>query len=131
MRLIFLSLLFLISCSFKEEAEKTTNNDKSRIEEYLGAHLVRVVPEGQRVKFETDGEIGIGARDQSWSSNFSLSLGEAFKSQPDHHSSSTFQVKEIGATGIVLRYQTTFDHSSFGKNLLTKDEGDVEIVYHR
>ena len=131
MRLIFLSLLLLVSCSYKVETEETTNKNKAMIEEYLGAHLIRVVPDGKKVKFETDGKIGIGIWDKSWSSNFSLGLGEAFKSQPDHHASSTFQVKDIGAKSVVLRYQTTFDHSAFGKNLLAKDEGDVEIVYHQ
>ena len=45
----------------------------------------------------------------------------------DHHGSSEFIVKSIMADSIVIRYETRFDHRSFGKNLITEDFGEFTI----
>ncbi len=59
---------------------------------------------------------------------FDLGIGGNFYHQ-DEHGLLTFVVEEIKQTGVVLRYESTFDHRSFGKDLVTRDEGEIEVPY--
>ncbi len=60
-------------------------------------------------------------------SQFTLSKpGEIFWS-PDHHGSAIFTVKQIAPEGLVLSYRTEFDSRSFGKNVISIDEGEIKL----
>ncbi len=45
----------------------------------------------------------------------------------DHHGGSEFIVKSIMADSLVIRFETSFSHHSFGKNLVTEDFGEFTI----
>ena len=109
--------------------EKTVGKNQIGMEDYLNAHFITVVPDSGKVRFMTDGSLGIGNWGNSWQSEFSLGVGEKFQARPDHHLSSSFEVRGIGMKGVVLKYQTKFDQRSFGKNLISIDEGEIEISY--
>lgn len=123
--------IVLSSChnSAAPAVKNTVAKNQIGMEEYLNAHLITVLPDSGKVRFMTDGSLGIGNWGDSWQSEFALGVGEKFQTQPDHHSSSSFEVRGISVKGIVVKYQTKFDHQSFGKDLITIDEGEIEISY--
>jgi hypothetical protein len=57
---------------------------------------------------------------------FIYDLGDTFD-LPDHHGNVRFTLKKISPAAIFLTYRTSFSHMSFGKNLVTIDEGELEI----
>jgi len=65
----------------------------------------------------------------SWTGDFVLRVGESFRARPDHHSSGQYTLKAIEPTGIVLSYDTRFDHRSFGKNLINVNRGELRIPW--
>ncbi len=109
--------------------ERTAGKNKAGMEQYLNAHLLAVAPDSSKVTFITDGRLGIGDWGKSWQREFALETGGKFQGAPDHHSSSSFEVQTIGARSVLIKYQTKFDHRSFGKNLISIDEGEVAIAY--
>lgn len=109
--------------------ERTVGKNKAGMEQYLNAHFLAVTPDAGKVRFITDGRLGIGDWGKSWQREFALETGGKFQAAPDHHSSSSFEVQTIGAQSVLIKYQTKFDHRSFGKNLISQDEGEVEIAY--
>lgn len=62
-----------------------------------------------------------------WTGEFDLKVGESFKHRPDHHLTSCYTLKAIEPTGIIIEYETRFDHRSFGKNLINVDRGELRI----
>ncbi len=65
----------------------------------------------------------------SWTGDFVLRVGESFRARPDHHSSGQYTLKAIEPPGIVLVYDTRFDHRSFGKNLINVNRGELRIPW--
>ena len=61
--------------------------------------------------------------------DFVLGVGESFRGRPDHHSSGRYTLKAIEPTGVVLAYDTRFDHRSFGKNLINVNRGELRIPW--
>ena len=57
-----------------------------------------------------------------------MGLGEKFF-QPDDHGTITFVLKEVNSSGVVIGYEEKFNHRSFGRNLITIDEGEVKVAY--
>jgi hypothetical protein len=117
----------LISCGPK--TENSAGKNKSGFEDFLSAHLVAVVPIPGKVSFVSDGGLGVRDNVGAWQKEFTLGAGEKFMSQPDHHASSSFEVVNIKPRGVDLKYVSKFDHRSFGKNLVTTDEGTIEIPF--
>lgn len=129
-RLAPLSLLIatlLIGCGPK--VERTVDQNRAWTEHYLNKHILAVSFSSGRVAFVTDGEVGIFDKDTHWQKEFTLINGQSFQSQPDHHASSIFELKEVKPKGVVLKYSNKFNNVSFGKNLISIDEGEIEVPY--
>ena len=124
------SIVLLGGCN-SPHVERTSDKNKEGITTSLNSHFISVVPDSGKVRFISDGSLGIGSWGDSWQSDFSLGTGEKFRARPDHHASSSYEVRDINKNGVVLKYQTRFDHRSFGKNLISSDEGEVVIPYKR
>lgn len=62
--------------------------------------------------------------------DFYLRRGDVFV-LPDHHGSVKFVLKNIYFGGADFEYESTFDHRSFGKNLLTVDRGMVRLDFKK
>jgi hypothetical protein len=66
-----------------------------------------------------------------WTGDFTLAVGESFMHRPDHHLSSRYTLKTTNATGVVIEYETRFDHRSFGKNLINVSKGKLRIPWQK
>ena len=109
--------------------EKTIGKNKTGMETYLNAHLLTLSPSSNKVAFSSDGELGVRDEAGAWQKDFILGKGEKFMAQPDHHASSSFEVENIKPDSVMVRYLSQFNHTSFGKNLITADEGEIEIQF--
>jgi len=121
--------LTLAACGGGQRTQKTKDVHRAANEAFLKAHVVSLIPEGKGVAICSDGQLGLTDGDGAWQREFHLEKGDRFRSQADQHASSIFEVKEIKPDMIVVTYQSRFDHSSFGKNLVTVDEGEVGIRF--
>lgn len=131
----FISLIFclclavIISSCNGSQVEKTQGKHKAEIQIFLDAHLTLIKPDINSVFFGSDGVVGIQDVKGVWQKEFVLKQGDTFLTQPDEHASSTFEVAQIKPESVVLKYTSTFDHSSFGKKVISIDEGEIEIQY--
>ena len=66
---------------------------------------------------------------RSLTNDFTINVGDTFQMAPDHHASATFTLTGIEDNGIVIRYESYFDHRSFGKDLITKDVVEFRWPY--
>jgi hypothetical protein len=53
--------------------------------------------------------------------------GYRFDSPPDEHAHVTYTIARIDTDGVLVEYESTFDHRSFGKNLITQDNGSFKL----
>jgi len=67
--------------------------------------------------------------DNGWTCDFILGKGDKFSGPLDDHGSIKYQLTNIGDDSITVRYESEFDHSSFGENKITVDEGTVKLEY--
>lgn len=118
----------LVGCDAIPVTQRTIEKNKEAIAKSLNSSLVSVKRNGDHVQFISDGAVGVEQAGQ-WQETFSLRVGERFQAKPDHHTSTTFMVKDIKEGSVTLKYDTQFNHQSFGKNLITQDLGEVEIPY--
>jgi hypothetical protein len=109
--------------------KKTRDLHKQELVVFLTKHWAIAVVDADTIQVATDGTIGAGSWGSSWQQTFSLSVSDKFQSRPDKHASFAFELIRINKNGIILKYQATFDHRSFGKNLISIDEGELEIPY--
>jgi hypothetical protein len=114
-----------------EKVERSVGRDKSRTENYLKAHVLVLYAASGKALFVTDGKLGVYDSGHNWRNEFTLATGERFQAQPDHHASSNFEIKDVNPSGVVLKYSNRFDHGSFGKDLITIDEGEIQLTFKR
>jgi hypothetical protein len=48
---------------------------------------------------------------------------------PDDHGRKVYTITDIHSDGIVIEYESTFDHRSFGKDLVERDTGTFELSW--
>lgn len=118
----------LAACGGQAE-EKTKGAQRAENEAFLRAHVVSLIPQSDGVALCSDGQLGLTDGDGAWQREFHLGKGDRFRSQADEHASSIFEVTEIKPDMIVVKYMSRFDHASFGKNLVTVDEGEVAVRF--
>lgn len=61
-------------------------------------------------------------RSERWTKGFVIN-------HPDDHGFASYVVENIDETGVTLSYKTTFNHRSFGKNLISNDQGTFKIPW--
>jgi len=84
--------------------------------EQVGEDAARIVTDGWIVSMDGGGD-------------FVIRCGQKFRRSPDHHAWTCYTVKKVGQAGIVVAYESGFDHHSWGKNLVTVDKSKIEIPY--
>ena len=73
---------------------------------------------------------GVGVVD-GWPDNPTtsvLKVGSSFV-EPDDHGHRKYTVLKIEEGGVVFEYFSSFDHRSFGKNLIEEDTGTVKLKW--
>lgn len=105
--------------------ERTRSQERDFVERFVREHLLHVQRTGAGgVAILTDGHLRANADD--WA--FTLGISDTMRSV-DHHAGRRYELAEIGEDGIELVYESTFDHRSFGKNLLSIDRGRIFVPY--
>lgn len=124
---IALSLSQSAMCE-ETKTEKTTDKQKSWIVARIKEHVKVIALRNGKAHFETDGFFLSG--NPQMEKTFDKGKGEEFCGQPDHHSSLTLCVKDISKEkGVTITYVSRFNHSSFGKALITEDEGELTLSW--
>jgi hypothetical protein len=119
----------VLSKSDFPKIEKTENKSKDAESKFFNTHLKKLIRLDQdKIIFSTDGRIGIGT-DNGWTTDFILGLNDKFRPTMDDHGSTEYQLVNIGDKSITIHYKSEFNHSSFGKNKITIDEGTFEAAY--
>jgi hypothetical protein len=102
--------------------ERTFGREARWWAERCREHIRELAPEGQRVRITQDGWFGAELTPV-------LSIGDVLATQPDEHATSWCRLAAIDHDGIILEYESTFNHQSFGKNLITIDSGQVRLPW--
>jgi len=131
LKLLGLLIVWLVcACRPNEPSvERSVGKNQSAITSFLNAHIVELRKTSAKVAVLSDGKLGIYEVGERWSNRFVLGMGDRFRTQPDHHVATFFTIQQVNAASVLLRYSNTFDYRSFGKNLITVDEGEVEIQF--
>jgi hypothetical protein len=123
-------LLTTLGCQARTKTEVTYGKEKDWYQDFFARHLVTLERIDGNVKMVSDGACGIWDNESgSFSSTFILAPRGKFSKSPDHHSWAYFKIIKIGADGIAIKYESSFDHRSFGTELITKDIGTVTLKY--
>jgi hypothetical protein len=120
----------LTGCHDRGPALETTSG---RNHQQISSHLNEVLREVSlrqdgKVHLRTRGGEALGTSPSDAVREWDLAMGDSFI-EPDHHGTNTYTLKQITASGVVLGYESTFDHRSFGKDLISRDTGQIAIPF--
>ncbi len=124
-----ISAAFLVSMPavYAQKVETSENKNVEWIKQYFARQYIYIIRDGDSVVFAEDGTInlfGIMGKEKTV-----LREKEVLPGPMDHHASSSYTVSAILPDAVELTYRSSFDHRSFGPDLITKDSGVVRLVY--
>ncbi len=130
-----LALLLLFSFVFTgaamaTETKQTQGEQANWLIKSLSTHLLEIkeskdnIDNKGRAQIVSDGQYTKGPNRET---KFVLAPGESFQGPPDHHASSTLTMVTIDSKGLKMNYEMRFDHRSFGKDLITVDNGNIVL----
>ncbi len=109
------------------ETKQTQGEQANWLIKSLTTHLLEIKENKEnreKAQIVSDGQYTKGANRET---KFVLAPRESFQGPPDHHSSSTLTMVTIDSKGLKLNYEMRFDHRSFGKDLITVDNGNIVL----
>lgn len=109
------------------ETKQTQGEQANWLIKSLSTHLLEIKENKEnreKAQIVSDGKYTKGANRET---KFVLAPGESFQGPPDHHSSSTLTMVTIDSKELKLNYEMRFDHRSFGKDLITVDNGNIVL----
>ena len=134
-RILMLAVLIIssVGCQQSEgpKVENTTGKEQRWFEDFFKRHIIFVSYQDGKVHFVSDGAFGARSEGFSLDEDFYVTEGDVFYKVADHHAAAEFTVGAIDAARVILKYKSTFDHRSFGPNLITNDTGEVELEYKK
>jgi hypothetical protein len=101
---------------------KTTNKDPAWHQQFLKARITELQREGDSVRLT--GKVFDTIEPQTKV----LPVGHTF-AFPDEHGPKSYTIASISNKGVVFQYESSFDHRSFGKNLIETDEGSFLLEW--
>lgn len=123
------AVLAVAGCRAGEpRVERTTGKNGEATRAFLDRHFTAVRRDGQNVRFVGDDWFGVGAS-RARTGEFVVPVGGTFQGRRDHHASSRYRVDAVDDAGVTVWYESSFNHSSFGKNLITVDSGTVKLPW--
>lgn len=115
------TLACVMGCnSSSPEITRTTNAQAQWHVDFLNRRYASV--------FKATNGVGVV---QGWPGNPKqsvLPVGSSFV-EPDDHGHRKYTVLKIEEDGVVLEYFSSFDHTSFGKNLIEEDSGTFKLKW--
>jgi len=136
-KIVFIGFIFSLQYFFVSDiwakTVVTIDEQKQQFLERFQSSILHLWPEGDGVRILTNGEF-LGENEyehitESWINDFHCDIGGMFIQKPDRHVSVKFTLKEIRDDGVILSYESSFDHRSFGKDLITKDKGTFKVLF--
>ena len=95
---------------------RTTNRDSAWHAKFLSSRLIALQREKEGIKIT-------GTVFQTPNAETRV-VAVGYKiTHPDDHGSTSYTVSKITDEGVVFQYESSFSHQSFGKNLITIDQG--------
>lgn len=131
--LLLLFLLVFAGGAMATETKQTQGEQANWLIKSLSTHLLEIKESKEhrdnrdnkgKAQIVSDGKYTKGAKRET---KFVLAPGESFQGPPDHHSSSTLTMVTIDSKELKLNYEMRFDHRSFGKDLITVDNGNIVL----
>lgn len=89
--------------------------------EALRRHFWSLTPDDGGIRIEQDGWFHMPPNP--------LRVGDGFQGPPDHHAASRYTILGIETDGVQIEYESTFNHHSFGRNLVTVDTGRITLPF--
>ena len=113
--------LFLLGCDgdVSPKIETTTNVNSKWNTDYYDNHYATI-------KKTPEGLIFISSNDER--DTTTLKIGASLE-YPDHHSSRKITLVKTDDKGAYFNYESSFDHRSFGKELIEKDSGEFFVPW--
>ena len=118
---ILLVSLFLVSCGGEVSPKITTTtnvNSKWNTEYYDNQYAT--------IKKTSEGLIFISSNDEGGTTTVKIGASLEY---PDHHSSRKVTLVKTDDKGGHFTYESSFDHRSFGKELIEKDSGKFFVPW--
>lgn len=118
-------LLLVAGCFYPSTptVETTANKDAEWCRNWFASKLLSLQKDGESVVAvygrKTDDQ---KRRTEKWVRGFIIQC-------PDDHGSSSCTVDSIDQSGVILSYTNSFDHRSFGKNLISNDRGTFRLSW--
>ena len=101
----------------------------------MNENFVTIEYDHDAIHFVSTGRFGIFIESEEfaghndWTKDFKLKINEKFYDQPDHHAHTDYEILNFDENTITIKYTSSFDHRSFGKNLITTDTGIINLEY--
>ncbi|MBX9689672.1 MAG: hypothetical protein K2X27_23375 [Candidatus Obscuribacterales bacterium] len=105
------------------ETRNTSGEQAKVLSESLKKHILQASASDGKAKLVSDGHYT-----KAQQKEFFLAVSESFDGPPDRHSSTKFSLKSILPTALKLGYESRFDHNSFGKDLVTIETGEIDLL---
>lgn len=143
--LLVFGSMFVNAEELPNQVERTENKQKEWMENFLNDQLIELsafktdysnnkfvfVRSKGRLQKETLVETVSGQRMKYSSPIFVLFYGFDQCEVMDGHGRMTFEISKVMENSVIFHYRSSFSLNSFGKNLTTIDEGEVEIKLRR
>lgn len=102
--------------------EATTNKDRDWHIKYLKTRVSSLQPR--------DGQVEITGQvfDSPDVQTRTVPVGHKIEF-PDDHGHWTYTIAKVQNDGVVIEYESSFDHRSFGKNLISRDSGSFKLAW--
>lgn len=135
--LLFSILMPIANCN-AETAVKTKfteNKEKEWHEKQLNENLETVEDANDSIRFVSTGRFGVFVKSIKFAghedlvNDFKIKINEKFYHQRDDHAHIFYELLSFDENQIKIKYTSTFDHRSFGKNIITTDTGIVNLKY--
>lgn len=112
----------LSSCRQGPRIETTTNQNPTGHFQFLQYRISSLQPK--------DGQVQITGRHFPWKEGQPQTLPVGHRIEfPDDHGHTIYTIARIEKDGAVFKYESRFDHRSFGKDLITQDSGSFKLPW--
>ena len=120
------SLLFKLTLSCATPVEASQMKQADWLKDHYASQYIYIILDKDTVIFVEDGPINVSGSMGKYKRT--LRLNDSY-TVPDRHASATYTISAISPDAVQISYISSFDHNSFGKDLITTDKGTISVFY--
>ena len=113
-----------VSCSPDEE--NTKNKNAERHKQFFLESMIKIKYHADSIYFESKDP---HRQNEELKNKFTLRKNDSFILMRDKHGSTKCELLNFDEKSLTVGYASEFNHSSFGKNKITKDTGIIKLEY--